>query len=119
MLRRTGFGNCNDIAAADRPGERHGGRRAIMCCAETGKYGITRHAGTSAAGRRIGHNRYTVLLAPGQQVALDVAAGRIVEDLIGRAAVAVRNTEEVFHGTDVKVRDAPGTDLPCAAQSFE
>ena len=60
-----------------------------MCCADTGKHGITKQAGAGAAERRIGHNRHAVLLAPRQQVALDVAVGKIVEDLIGRAAVAV------------------------------
>src|SRR6516165_1284145 len=50
---------------------------------------------------------------------LDIAIAEVVEDLIGRAAIAVCNTEEVFHVTDLEVGHAPGVNLPRCAQSFE
>ena len=36
----------------------------------------------------------------------------VVRDLIGRAAIAVWNTEEVFHVADLEVGHAPGANLP-------
>src|SRR6516225_7520285 len=112
MLRRAGFGNGDDIATADRPGQRDSGRRAIMRSADACECGITQHASAGAAKRRVGHHRHAVLLAPWQQVMLDTAIAEVVRDLIGRAAIAVCNTEEVFHVTDLEVGYAPGADLP-------
>src|ERR1700680_4063079 len=112
MRRRTGFGNCNDVTVADGPGQRASGWRATMCCANTCKRGITQQAGAGAAERRIGHYRHAVPLAPWQQVMLDAAAADVVSNLIGRAAIAVGNTEEVFHVTDLEVGHAPGANLP-------
>src|SRR5262249_14807853 len=64
MRDRTRFGNCNDVTAADGPGERNSGCRAVVFCANTCKRGITQQPGAGAAERRIGHHRHTVLLAP-------------------------------------------------------
>ena len=83
-----------------------------MCCANTCKRGITQQAGAGAAERRIGHHRHAVLLAPWQQVMLNAAVAEVVKDLIGRAAIAVWNTEEVFHVADREVGHAPGANLP-------
>ena len=66
------------------------------------------------AERCIGHHRHATLLAPGQEVILNAAVAEIVQDLIGRAAVAVGNTEEVLHVTDCEVGDAPGANFPAA-----
>ena len=43
------------------------------------------------AKRRIGNHRYAALLAPWQQVTLNAAAADVVQDLIGRAAMAVKH----------------------------
>ena len=60
-----------------------------MCCANTGKRGITRQPGAEAAERRIGHHRHATVLAPWQQVIFNSAVAEVVKDLIGRAAIAV------------------------------
>ena len=101
MLGGAGFGNCNDLAAADRPGQRYGGRRAASCGGNLGKRGVTQQAGAGAAERRIGHYRYAVPRAPGQQLGLDAAIAEVVKDLIGGAEIAVRNAEQVFHVADL------------------
>src|ERR1700752_1977875 len=119
MLYRTGFGNCDDMTVADGPGQRNRGCRAIMCSADTRKRRITQQAGAGAAEWRIGHHRHAVLLAPWQQVPLARRVSEVVGALIGRAAIAVWNTEEVFHVTDLEVGHAPGTDLPRREQIFE
>jgi hypothetical protein len=51
-------------------------------------------------------------LAPWQQIILNAAAADIVKNLIGRAAVAMWNMEEVFHVADFEVGHAPGANLP-------
>src|SRR6516162_10767187 len=50
---------------------------------------------------------------------LDVAIAEIIKDLIGRAAIAVWNTQEVLHVADLEVGHAPGVNLPGRAQAFE
>src|SRR5260370_38594825 len=82
MRHRTGFGNCNDVAVADGPGQRNSGCRAAVCCADTYKWGITQQAGTGSAERRISHHRHAVLLAPWQQVTLYAAVAEAVRELI-------------------------------------
>src|SRR5665811_1588845 len=101
MRRRARFGNCDNVTAADGPGQRDRGRRATVCCADTRKRGVTHQA--VAAERSIGHHRHTALLAPWYQIILNPAGADVVKDLIGRAAVAVWNMEEVFHVADVEV----------------
>src|SRR6202049_159654 len=44
---------------------------------------------------------------------------RLYKDLIGRAVIAVWNTEEVFHVADLEVGYAPGVDPPRRAQVLE
>src|ERR1700690_2332944 len=109
VLQRTGFGNGDHVAAADGPGERHRRRGAAVGGADLGERGIAHEI---VAERRIGHHRYAALPAPGQEIALDTAIAEVVADLIGGAAIAVRNTEEVFHVADAEVRYAPGANLP-------
>src|ERR1035441_7591958 len=110
MHRRAGFWNCDNGTAADGPGQRDRGRRATVCCADTCKRGVTQQA--VAAERSIGHHRHAALLAPWQQIILNSAAVDVVKDLIGRAAVGVWNTEEVFHVSNFEVGYAPGANLP-------
>ncbi len=49
MRYGTGFGNCNDVTAADGPGQRNSGCRATVCCANTRKRGITQQTSAGAA----------------------------------------------------------------------
>src|SRR5215475_13059630 len=112
MRYGTGFGNCNDVTAADSPGQRNGGCRATVCRANTCKRGITQQAGAGAAERRIGHHRHAVLLTPWKQVMFNAAVVEVVKDLIGRAAIALWDTEQIFHLAHGEVRHAPGTYLP-------
>jgi hypothetical protein len=46
---------------------------------------------------------------------LDTAVAEVVKDPIGRAAIPVRNTEEVLHVTDLEIGYAPATKLPSRA----
>src|SRR5215813_10733711 len=119
MRYGTGFRNCNDVTAADGPGQRNSGCRATVCCANTCKRGITQQAGGGAAQWRIGHHRHAVLLAPWQQVMFNDAVADIVRHLICRAAIALWNTEQVFQVADLEVGHAPGANLPCRAQIFK
>src|SRR3954447_8075932 len=97
MRHRTGLGNRNDVAIADRPGERNSGCRAAVCCADMCKRGITQKLRIRAAERRVSHYRHAVLLAPWQEATLDAAIPQAVRQLIGCAAIAFLNTEEIFH----------------------
>ena len=90
-----------------------------MCCGNTSKNGITQQVGAEAAKRRIGHHRHAVPFTPWQQVAFNAAAAEVVIDLIGRAAIALWNTEQIFHLGDGEVGHAPGTNLASCAQTFE
>ena len=69
----TGFGNCNDMTAADGPAQRNSRRRAAVGCANTCQRRITSEAGAGAAEWRIGHHRHAVLLAPWQQFMFNAA----------------------------------------------
>ena len=119
MGHRPGFGNRDDIAATDGPGQRDRGRRATVRSGNACKRGITQHLGACPAQRRIGHDRHAMPLAPGQQVTLDPSIADAVRDLVGRAAVAVWHTEELFHVEDREVGHAPSANLPLRAQAFE
>src|SRR5947207_3072597 len=119
MRHRTRFGNCNHVTTADGPGQRNSGCRATMCCADTRKHGIAQHAGAGPAERRISHHRHAVLFAPWQQVMFNAPVDDAVRDLIGRATIALWNSEEIFHLTDCEVGDAPGTNLARRAQVFK
>src|SRR5215469_1317695 len=50
---------------------------------------------------------------------LDAAIAEVIKHLIGRAAIAVWNTEKVFHVIDLEVGHAPGANLRRRAQAFE
>src|SRR5262249_39374294 len=108
---QAGFGNCNDVAAADGPSQRNSGRRAAVRQADTCKCGITQQAGARTAQWRISHHRHAVLLAPWQHVALYAAVAETVRELVGRAAIAFRNTEQAFHIPDLEIGHAPCADL--------
>src|ERR1019366_3539032 len=110
MRGRAGFWNCDNVTAADGPGQRDRGRRATVCRTDTCKRRVMRQAGTAEGS--IGHHRHAALLAPWQQIILNAAAADVVTNLIGRAAVAVWNMEEVFHVADFKVGHTPGANLP-------
>src|ERR1019366_6610083 len=116
MRRRAGFWNCDNVTAADGPGQRNRGRRATVCCADTCKRGVMHQA--VAAERSIGHHRHAALLAPWQQIILNAATADVVKHLIGRAAVAVWNMEEIFHVADREVGYTPGANLTRRAQTL-
>ena len=60
-----------------------------------------------------------MLRAPSQKVTLNGSVDETVRDLIGRAAIAVGDTEESFHLVNIKVGHAPGFDFPRRAQLLE
>src|SRR3974377_884766 len=103
MCRRAGFRNRNNVATANGPGECNGGRRAAVCGANLRERVVTYQEVIGAAQRRIRHHRHTVLLAPGQKVTLNAAVNETVRDLIGCAAMAVWDSEKIFHLTNVEV----------------
>src|SRR5690242_9434938 len=109
---RSGFRNCNNLAASDGPGQRNGSDRAPVSRSDTRKRFIAQQFGSRAAERRIGHHRYALLLAPRQQVPLDAAVGDAVGELIGRAVIAFRNSEQLFHIANFEIGNAPGLYLP-------
>src|SRR5438132_14407044 len=115
MRHGTGFRNCNDVAAANSPGQRNSGCRATVCCTYTGKRWITQEGATGAAEWRIGHHGHAVLLAPWQQVMFNAAVADVVGDLISRAAIALWNMEQVFQIADLEIGHPPGANLPCRA----
>jgi hypothetical protein len=53
-----------------------------------------------------------VLRSPSQKVTLNTSVVEAVRNLIGRTAIAVGDTEEIFHLVNVKVGHAPGFDFP-------
>src|SRR5437899_12966826 len=73
----------------------------------------------AAAERRIRHHRHIVLLAPQQNGRLNVTVVETVRDLIGCAAMAVWNTEQIFHLANVEVGYTPSANLSRRAQLFE
>jgi ABC-type uncharacterized transport system substrate-binding protein len=93
MRRRAGFGNSDNVTTADDPGQGDCGRRTIVCRADLCKRSVMHEA--AATERGISHHWHTVLLAPWKQIALNAAAVEIVKHLIGRAAMAVWNAEEI------------------------
>src|SRR6516164_4978483 len=119
MCHGPGFGNCDDVTAADGPGQCNSGGGASVRCGNAAKNGVTQQAGAEAAKRRIGHYRYTVPFAPWQQIVLDAAVAQVVKDLIGRAAISKWNMEQIFHLGDCEVRHAPGTNLVSCTETFE
>src|SRR5262249_50611916 len=111
MCYRAGFGNCNHVTVADGPGQGNRGCRAAMGCSDTHKRGITQQLCARPAERRIGHYRHAVTLAPWEQVPLNAAVADTVRELICRAEIALRNTEEIFHVLDLEIGNAPCANL--------
>lgn len=109
MRRRSGFGNGDDIAAADGPRKRHrSGRNATTLADGVQDRMIQQRA---AAKRRIRHHGYLVRGAPGQQVEFDAAAASVVQHLVDQAMRAAIDCPELLHVIDVEVRHAPIADL--------
>src|SRR5262249_5216882 len=115
MRYGTGFGDCNDVTAADGPGQRDSRCRATVCCTNTCKRGITQQAGAETAERRVGHHRHAVLLAPWKQILFNAAVLEVVKDLITRASIALWNMEQIFHLAEREVGHPPSTNLPSRA----
>src|SRR5260370_12085043 len=113
MLWSAGFGNCDNVPAANDKGQRTRGCRAAMHSAELHQRALTQQsAGVfDAAERRSRHHRHIVLRAPWQNVTLKVTVSEAVTNLIGCASMAVWNSEQLFHLVDVEVRDAPSANL--------
>ena len=65
-----------------------------------------------ATERGIRHDRQIVLRTPSQKVTLNGSVDETVRDLIGRAAIAIGDTEESFHLASAEVGDAPRSDFP-------
>src|SRR4051794_17733254 len=111
MRRRSGFGNSDNVSAANGPAERNGGGRTTVRGADLCERAITCQQVVVAAERGIRHHRHIVLLAPRQKVTLDLTVLETVRDLIGYAVMAVRNAEEFFHLARAEVGYAPGANL--------
>src|SRR5882672_8891676 len=113
MRWRAGFGNCDNVSAANDPGQRSRGCRAIMHSADLRQRAVSQQeVGVfEAAERRSRHHRHIVLLAPWQNVTLKVTVTETVTNLIGCASMAVWNTEQLFHLVNVEVGDAPSANL--------
>ena len=90
-----------------------------MCGADLRQHAVAYHEAIVATEWRVRHHRHVVLLAPWQKVMLNASVVETVRDLIGRAAITVWDTEEIFHLASVEVGYAPSSDFPCRAQLFE
>src|SRR5262245_41349262 len=55
----------------------------------------------------------------GQAASFNVAVTEVVKDLIGRTAIAVRDTEEAIHFLNFEIGYAPSANLPFRTQVFE
>ena len=108
---RAGFGNCDNAPAANDPGQRNRGGRAIMHGGDLHQRAVAYHEVMVAAERRVRHHRHIVLLAPRQNRRLNVTVVETVRDLIGCAAMAVWNTEQIFHLAAVEVGYTPSANL--------
>ena len=108
---RAGFGNCDNAPAAIHPCQRDRGGRATMDSADLRQRAVTYYEVMVAAERRVRHDRQVVLLAPRQNIALNATVVETVRDLIGGAAMTVRNTEEIFHLASVEIGYTPSANL--------
>src|ERR1039458_5403855 len=109
---RAGFGNCDNASAAYHPGQRDRGGRATMDSADLRQRAVTYYEVIVAAERRVRHDRQVVLLAPRQDIAFNATVVETVWDLIGGAAMAVWNAEQIFHLANVEIGYAPSANLP-------
>jgi hypothetical protein len=62
-----------------------------MCCANSGERRITQQRTTRSPKWGVRHYGYCVLRTPWQQVMFNGAVSETVGNLIGRAAIAMRN----------------------------
>src|SRR6266853_2293060 len=117
----AGFGNCDNIPAANDKAQRNRRWRATMRSAELHQRALTQQSASvfDAAERRSRHHRHIVLSGPWQNVTLKVTDTETVTNLIGCASMAVWNTEQLFHLLNVEVGDAPSANLSRRAQLFE
>src|SRR5262245_35457383 len=111
MRHRTRFGNCNDITVTDGPCQRNGSCRTTVRCSDPDKRGITQQLCAGATEGRVSHHRHAVPLAPWQQVTLNAPVTNTVRELISHAAIALWNTEEIFHVVDREIGDTPRANL--------
>ena len=108
VRQRTRLGDCNDIAAANGPGQRNSGWRAAVCRADLREHGIPKELRIGMPERRIGHDGHTAPLAPWQDVSLNATIAGAVRELISRATITFFNTKQIFHVVDIEIRQAPG-----------
>src|SRR5579862_7532042 len=111
MLWGAGFWNCNHIPAAHDPSQRKRGGRAAMGRTESLHRAVTHDDALVPAERRIRHHWHAVLLAPRQNVTLNVTITETVRDLIGCASMSVRNAEQILHLGNGEVGNSPGANL--------
>jgi hypothetical protein len=109
---RAGFGNCDNVTAAGSPGQRDRGRRATARGTDLRERAVGYQPAILATEWRIRHDWHIMLRAPSQKVTLYSSVVEAVGNLIGRTAIAVGDTEEIFHLVNVKVRDPPSFDFP-------
>ena len=91
---------------------RRSGRRATVSGTDLRERAVGYQGAILATEWRIRHDRQIVMRAPRSKVTLNTSAVEAVRNLIGRTAIAVGNTEEIFHLVNVKVGDAPSFDFP-------
>ena len=72
---------------------------------------VTDHVAVITPERRIRHYRHRMFLTPRQDIALDITMIEAVGDLIGDAAMTVRDAEEIIHLARAKVGYTPCADL--------
>src|SRR6185437_7625796 len=116
VLRRAGFGDRDDGAAADHPREGDRGGRAATRRADLLQGALADDEVAFAAERRVGHDRYAVFVAPGQQFPLDATVVETVGNLIGCAAPAIRHTQQRLHLLDVEIGHSPRANLASRTQ---
>ena len=109
---RAGFGNRDNVPAANYPGQRDRGSRATMESADLRQRAIAYHEVMVTAERRVRHDRQVVLLAPRQNIALNATVVETVRDLVGGAATAVWDAEQIFHLANVEIGYAPSANIP-------
>src|SRR5690606_3932644 len=117
MMRVGRLWNCNDIAAAHRPGKRDRSRGSACLACNFGQDWIIQQS--SLFNWRISHQRNFSLYTPRHQVEFGSAPRQIIEYLVRGDLHAARDTGEFFHVVHVEIAHAPARDLACMFQVFE